>query len=86
MDRFEQIESTRKPAGVPYISAAFHLTLKRGDRQIKIPAGRGVAGTHDPLDENEFTTDLLFPLTDEGNVPARGENNTIETNPKERTQ
>jgi len=64
MDRFEQIESFRKVAGVPEMLDAVRFNLKRGASQIKILMGGGVASTYDPLDVNEFTFEEVKAAVD----------------------
>jgi len=64
MDRFEQIESFRKVAGVPEMLDAVRFNLKRGASQIKLLMGGGVASTYDPLDVNEFTFDEVKAAVD----------------------
>jgi len=64
MDRFEQIESFRKVAGVPDMLDAVRFNLKRGASQIKILMGGGVASTYDPLDVNEFTFEEVKAAVD----------------------
>jgi len=64
MDRFEQIESFRKVAGVPDMLEAVRFNLKRGASQIKILMGGGVASTYDPLDVNEFTYEEVKAAVD----------------------
>jgi len=58
MDRFEQIESFRKVAGVPDMLDAVRFNLKRGASQIKILM------TYDPLDVNEFTFEEVKAAVD----------------------
>jgi len=67
MDRFEQIESFRKVAGVPEMLDAVRFNLKRGASQIKILMGGGVASTYDPLDVNEFTFEEVKAAVDVAN-------------------
>jgi len=64
MDRYEQIESFRKVAGVPDMLDAVRFNLKRGASQIKILMGGGVASTYDPLDVNEFTFEEVKAAVD----------------------
>jgi len=64
MDRYEQIESFRKIAGVPDMLDAVRFNLKRGASQIKILMGGGVASTYDPLDVNEFTFEEVKAAVD----------------------
>jgi len=64
MDRFEQIESFRKVAGVPDMLDAVRFNLKRGASQVKILMGGGVASTYDPLDVNEFTFEEVKAAVD----------------------
>ncbi len=64
MDRFEQVESFRKVAGVPDMLDAVRFNLKRGASQIKLLMGGGVASTYDPLDVNEFTFEEVKAAVD----------------------
>jgi len=64
MDRFEQVESFRKVAGVPDMLDAVRFNLKRGASQIKILMGGGVASTYDPLDVNELTFEEVKAAVD----------------------
>lgn len=64
LDRFEQVESFRKVAGVPDMLDAVRFNLKRGASQIKILMGGGVASTYDPLDVNEFTFEEVKAAVD----------------------
>jgi len=64
MDRYEQIESFRKIAGVPDMLDAVRFNLKRGASQIKILMGGGVASTYDPLDVNELTFEEVKAAVD----------------------
>jgi len=64
MDRFEQVESFRKVAGVPQMLDAVRFNLKRGASQIKILMGGGIASTYDPLDVNEFTFEEVKAAVD----------------------
>jgi len=64
MDRFEQIESFRKVAGVPDMLDAVRFNLKRGASQVKILMGGGIASTYDPLDVNELTFEEVKAAVD----------------------
>lgn len=55
MDRFEQMEVTRKVAGVDDMLAVVRLNLKRGASQVELPMGGGAASACDPLDAKEST-------------------------------
>jgi len=64
IDRFEQIESFRKVAGVSEMLDAVRFNMKRGASQVKLLMGGGVASTYDPLDVNEFTFEEVKAAVD----------------------